>query len=171
MRWSLAYLFGNTLINFRMAVPQCNGPQRLCLAAGEDGRPVDPRKNPDFAGESADVPRLAPVGTDALLEHHLTAQGLMVEISDDGEQAVELLLREQPDMVVLDIEIPKIDGLRVAEILRRYRHLTDVPVYLLSRIRDDGYLAYAKQLDIARLVKRPFAVRPFAREVRMMMGA
>jgi CheY-like chemotaxis protein len=107
----------------------------------------------------------------ALIEHHLAAQGLMVEVADDGEQAVELLLREKPDMVVLDIEIPKIDGLRVTEILRRYRHLTEVPVYLLSRVRDEGYVAYAKQLNVNRLVKRPFAVRPFAREVRMTMGA
>jgi DNA-binding response OmpR family regulator len=70
---------------------------------------------------------------------------------------------------VLDVEMPKIDGLRIAEMIRHYQHVADVPVYMLSRVRDHSYLAYAKQLGITKLVKRPFAVHKFAEEIRDRM--
>jgi serine/threonine protein kinase len=106
-----------------------------------------------------------------LISHHLSLQGLSIQPAKDGEETIELLLREKPDMIVLDVEMPKIDGLRIAEMIRHYQHVADVPVFMLSRVMDSSYMAYSKQLGITKLVKRPFAVRDFAREIKELMEA
>jgi serine/threonine protein kinase len=107
----------------------------------------------------------------ALISHHLEAHDLAVHATPDGEQAIEALLREKHDLVVLDREMAKIDGFRVTEILRHYSHLADVPVYLLTTVRDASHEAYAKQLGVTRLVQRPFPVRPFAWGLRRHLEA
>ena len=107
----------------------------------------------------------------ALLAHHLVALGLVVESVHGGEQTIEALLREKPDVVVIDVDLPGIDGFRVTEMVRRYHHLDGVPVYLLSRVRDASHLAFARQLGVVDLVRKPLPVRPFAQRVRAHLGA
>lgn len=101
----------------------------------------------------------------ALVEQLLTANGLVVTSTGNGEEAVELLLRERPDIIVLDLEMPKIDGFRIAEMLSHYQHLSGVPIYVLSRVRDSSYLAYARQIGVTKLIRRPFAVRAFVEDL------
>jgi CheY-like chemotaxis protein len=52
--------------------------------------------------------------------------------AQDGEQALRLVLIEQPDLVVLDVHLPKLDGYRVAGQIRRNPATADVPVFLLD---------------------------------------
>jgi serine/threonine protein kinase len=107
----------------------------------------------------------------ALMAHHLEAIGLLVLSTADGEQAIEFLLKEKPDLMLVDMEVPKIDGLRIVEMMRRMPHAADVPVYLLSAFKNPAYAAYAEQLDVKRVIERPVESRTLARELRDLMRA
>jgi CheY-like chemotaxis protein len=62
----------------------------------------------------------------------LELDGYSVEIATDGEQAVAKALTDPPDIVFLDIRLPKLDGLGVLEALRRQEQTMQIPVVILS---------------------------------------
>jgi CheY-like chemotaxis protein len=67
------------------------------------------------------------------------------------------------------VELPRIDGLRIVEMMRRLPHVAEVPVYVVSAISNPAYAAYAKQLAVERYLQRPFESRDLAREIRRLM--
>ncbi|MCP4898087.1 MAG: protein kinase [bacterium] len=107
----------------------------------------------------------------ALMAHHMKAVGLVPRCTNDGEQAIELLLKERPDLVLVDTEVSKIDGLRIIEMLRHFPHASDLPVVMLSATRNPAYAAYANQLEVKQLISRPVESRALARQLRDMMKA
>src|SRR5205807_10094715 len=62
----------------------------------------------------------------------LELDGYLVEIATDGEEAVTRATSDPPDIVFLDIRLPKLDGLGVLEALRRDERTRQVPVVILS---------------------------------------
>jgi CheY-like chemotaxis protein len=62
----------------------------------------------------------------------LELDGYVVEIATDGEQAVARAIEQPPDMVFLDIRLPKLDGLGVLEALRANERTRNLPVVILS---------------------------------------
>jgi DNA-binding response OmpR family regulator len=62
----------------------------------------------------------------------LEAQGYQVIPAQDGVHAVEVALNSRPDLVLLDLELPKLDGLSVTRNLRLYPEFKDVPIIILS---------------------------------------
>jgi CheY-like chemotaxis protein len=62
----------------------------------------------------------------------LELDGYRVDIASDGEMAVEMARREVPDIIFLDIRLPKVDGLGVLQALRSNPKTKDVRVVILS---------------------------------------
>ena len=62
----------------------------------------------------------------------LELDGYQVDIADDGEQAVARATSDPPDIVFLDIRLPKLDGLGVLEALRKHTRTRHLPVVILS---------------------------------------
>ncbi len=62
----------------------------------------------------------------------LELEGYRVDLAFDGEMAVEMALREVPDIIFLDFRLPKLDGLGVLQALRASPKTEDVPVVILS---------------------------------------
>ena len=81
--------------------------------------------------------------------HLLRSWGFQTSLASDGCEGVELVRARQPDLVILDYELPEMDGLEVLEALRRDPRTCDIPVLLCtaSRIsvedigKADGFLA------------------------------
>jgi len=96
-----------------------------------------------------------------LLEIGLTQEGFEVRSAPDGQAALSLVREWRPDAIVLDVMMPKVDGISLLPMLRR---LTEVPIVMLSAKADvhdrieglnrgaDDYLS--KPFDIAELVAR-----------------
>lgn len=68
----------------------------------------------------------------------------------DGEMAVELIVDERPDVILLDLLLPKLDGFKVLERLRNYpdKALADIKVVVLSNLWSDKDILRAKALKI-----------------------
>ena len=64
-----------------------------------------------------------------VLTRYLEREGFRVDVAADGEAALDLAARSRPDIVVLDLMLPKIDGL---EVFRRLRDGGDLPVVMLT---------------------------------------
>jgi DNA-binding response OmpR family regulator len=87
----------------------------------------------------------------------LEAKGYSVMIARDGNQGVALAEREQPDLVVLDMMMPKRSGFLVLERLRRgYDH----PLRIIMVTANEGsrHKAYAEMLGVDDYIRKPFAM-------------
>jgi two-component system alkaline phosphatase synthesis response regulator PhoP len=99
-----------------------------------------------------------------ILDFSLGAEGYEVITAEDGEEAVRKVKEERPDLVVLDVMMPKMDGFEACRMIKRDPDTGGTPVILLSaRARDvdqkQGYEAGAddyitKPFSPGRLVER-----------------
>jgi DNA-binding response OmpR family regulator len=93
---------------------------------------------------------------------YLRRDGHEVTEAGDGEQALELLASQTPDLVVLDLMLPGVDGL---EILRRLRSSSDVPVIMLTALAEERDRVAGLELGADDYVVKPFSPRELAARV------
>ena len=87
----------------------------------------------------------------------LRASGHDVLQASSGEMALEILEREKPDAMLLDIRLPGIDGLEVLERLRAARRLSSLPVIVISAFSNPETVARATEIGCKGFVTKPFA--------------
>lgn len=75
----------------------------------------------------------------------------------NGEEALKVYKEKQPDIVVSDINIPKINGLKVAEIIREDN--PSVPIIIISAHNEDHQLKIAKELNVSSYIRKPFTLQ------------
>ncbi len=97
---------------------------------------------------------------------YLENDGFTVVGAANGRQALDLLERKPPDLVVLDIMLPEIDGLSV---LRHVRSHTDVPVILLTARASEVDRIVGLELGADDYVVKPFSPRELAARVRTVL--
>jgi DNA-binding response OmpR family regulator len=89
-----------------------------------------------------------------LLTDHLEDEGYAVSQAVDGEQALEGARREPPDLVLLDITIPGVNGLEVLRRLRRDH--PRIPVIMITGIEDEALARSTLKMGAFDYVQKPF---------------
>jgi DNA-binding response OmpR family regulator len=91
------------------------------------------------------------------IRYALEAAGYEVLIARDGNQGLAMAEREDPDLVILDMMMPKRSGFLVLEKLRRTR---PVPLRVIMITANEGsrHKAYAEMLGVDAYVRKPFAM-------------
>lgn len=92
--------------------------------------------------------------------------GFAVELAVDGRAALASASRTVPDVIVLDVRLPELDGWQVLEALRREPRTARLPVVMMSASGDPGYPQRARRSG-ARYLEKPF---PLARLVETVEG-
>lgn len=69
----------------------------------------------------------------------LRLKGYEVLSAENGVRAVEVALTSRPDLILLDLELPRLDGLGVIRILRSHREFRDTPIIIVSGHDPAGY--------------------------------
>lgn len=87
------------------------------------------------------------------LRANLEEKGYEVFVALDGEQALQIFEREVPDLVLLDIMMPKLDGF---EVCRRLREWTHVPIIMLSAKANEGDKVKCLDLGADDYITKPF---------------
>ena len=87
------------------------------------------------------------------LRSNLEAEGFEVIVATDGAQAISTFEKESPDIVILDIMMPKIDGF---EVCRRLREWTHTPIIMLSARGDEGDKIKCLDLGADDYITKPF---------------
>ncbi|MEO0378056.1 MAG: response regulator [Cyanobacteria bacterium P01_A01_bin.17] len=89
-----------------------------------------------------------------ILATRLTMQGYEVSVAVDGEEALQVFEEQAPDLVVLDIMMPKLNGLQVCQELRK---TTDIPIIILSALGDVGDRIQGLELGADDYLSKPFS--------------
>ena len=101
-----------------------------------------------------------------MLTYNLKQASYDVTIARDGEQAVTLARREQPDLIILDLMLPKLDGLEVYRLVRRE---SDVPVIMLTARDSEIDRVVGLELGADDYVVKPFSVRELMARVKSVL--
>ena len=123
--------------------------------------------------ENTDAKRILIVDDDAeiveSLRYALEAKKYTVLIARDGNQGLAMAEREDPDLVILDMMVPKRSGFLVLEKLRRTRA---VPLKVIMITANEGsrHKAYAEMLGVDDYIRKPFAMERLVESVDRLLG-
>lgn len=101
-----------------------------------------------------------------MLNAYFRAQGYDVSTVNWGEDGMRSALASHPDIVILDIRLPDIDGYEVARRLRSERRTRDIPIIFLTEKRDRGDRLKGLELGADDYVTKPFDVQELRLRVR-----
>lgn len=93
----------------------------------------------------------------ALVAYHLTREGYRVRTAAGGAEALEAMLHERPDLVVLDLMLPGLSGLDLLHDMKQRAELGDVPVIVLTAKRDEADRIRGLELGADDYVTKPFS--------------
>ena len=101
----------------------------------------------------------------------LRTEGFRAMVARDGRQALELVKRRRPDLVVLDIMMPEMSGFEVLEALRGDRTMAGLPVLVLTARGGKDDAARGLALGARRYMSKPVDVKDLIAEVRRHVAA
>jgi DNA-binding response OmpR family regulator len=101
-----------------------------------------------------------------LLAYPLEREGFRVLQARDGEEALDRFASERVDLVVLDVMLPKLDGL---EVCKRLRAESEVPIIMLTARDDELDKVLGLELGADDYITKPFSIREFRSRVRALL--
>jgi DNA-binding response OmpR family regulator len=101
-----------------------------------------------------------------VLTYNLNKAGHQAIIARDGEQALKLARAEQPDLVILDLMLPGIDGLDVCRTLRKE---SDLPIIMLTAKDEEVDRVVGLEIGADDYVVKPFSVRELMARVKVIL--
>jgi DNA-binding response OmpR family regulator len=123
---------------------------------------MDPRQTVLVADDDPDI--------QSLVVLRLERSGYRVLRASDGQEALDLALSELPDLAVLDITMPKLDGCEVTRSLRAHAQTVAMPVILLTaRVQEDD-VERGMAAGATDYVKKPFSPHELGARVTSILG-
>jgi DNA-binding response OmpR family regulator len=104
-----------------------------------------------------------------LIVHYLRAEGFEVQALGDGRQALERIRAGGPDLVVLDLQLPGLDGLSLCAELRRDRQTRAIPVIMLTARGDEADRVVGLEVGADDYVVKPFSPKELVARVRALL--
>ncbi len=83
-------------------------------------------------------------------------KGIEVLLADSGMKAIDTLQREKVDLVLLDFQMPMMNGLKTLEIIRKREDMKDIKVIFLTAASDRDTVVKAGMMGVADYIKKPF---------------
>jgi chemosensory pili system protein ChpA (sensor histidine kinase/response regulator) len=87
----------------------------------------------------------------------------------DGVEAVDMLFERVPDLMLLDIEMPRMDGFELATYVRDDTRLSHVPIMMITSRSGDKHRQHAKELGVNRYLIKPYQEANMVRNVFEML--
>lgn len=100
-----------------------------------------------------------------LAEKLLKNAGHSVSIAEDGETGLQLVVDTQPDMVLIDLGLPDVDGQTIAALIRRRPEMKDIKIIAFTAWPEDRALAMAKAYGCDGVISKPIDTRSFSQQV------
>ncbi len=101
-----------------------------------------------------------------MVQAYLMREGYRVEVAFDGEEGWRLYKDLGPDLIILDLMLPKLHGLELA---RRIRRESDVPIIMLTALSEEADRVAGLELGADDYVTKPFSLRELAARVRAVL--
>jgi DNA-binding response OmpR family regulator len=104
------------------------------------------------------------------LEYLLKREGYTVLIARDGQEALETIAREQPDLVLLDVMMPKKTGFEVCQSVRASDKLQATKILMLTARGRDTDVTKGLALGADAYITKPFSTRELVQKVAQMLA-
>ena len=91
-----------------------------------------------------------------LLTHHLIREGYNVLTAKDGPEAIDIATSKKPDLILLDVMLPKLDGLTVC---KRIKNEMNVPILMVTAKDEELDKIVGLELGADDYITKPFSVR------------
>jgi DNA-binding response OmpR family regulator len=106
----------------------------------------------------------------SLVTLRLERDGYEVIGAPDGERAVEEALERTPDLALIDVSMPKLDGYEVTQRLRQHEPTNAIPIILLTARVQDSDVARGIEAGADDYVKKPFSTADLRTRVQAALG-
>ncbi|MEX2049047.1 MAG: response regulator [Gemmatimonadota bacterium] len=104
-----------------------------------------------------------------ILLHRLHKEGLEVERFDNGQDAYQAALARRPDLVILDVKMPGLDGFEVLERLRRSADFATTPIIMLTSMGKEADVVRGFRLGADDYILKPFSPTELSARVRRLL--
>ena len=104
-----------------------------------------------------------------LVTYNLRQAGMAVEAAEDGEAALEMAERSQPNLIILDLMLPGIDGLEVCRMLKQRGSVRHIPVLMLTAKAEEVDRIVGLELGADDYVVKPFSPRELVLRVKAIL--
>lgn len=104
------------------------------------------------------------------VEFLLKREGFEVSVARDGEEALERIRADRPDLVVLDVMMPKLNGFEVCETVRADPELAVVRILMLTAKGRDAEMRKGLDLGADAYIAKPFSTRDLVERVKSLLG-
>jgi CheY-like chemotaxis protein len=99
----------------------------------------------------------------------LQPHGYRLITAEDGEEAVALAVREQPDLILMDLQLPKINGVTATRILKSQAETAWIPIVALTAHTMPDEWDQVKGAGFSGLITKPINTRVFPTQIRQFL--
>ncbi len=99
----------------------------------------------------------------------LEANGYVVVTAYDGQEGFEKAKNEKPDLVILDLMLPKMDGYKVCALLKSDARYSKMPIMIFTARAQDNDIKMAKEVGADAYMKKPFEPETLLSKIRELI--
>ena len=103
------------------------------------------------------------------VDYLLRREGYQVSVAHDGEEGLRLIQSDRPDLVLLDIMMPKLNGFQVCEAVRQDPALADVRIVMLTAKGRDAEKEKGLALGADAYITKPFSTRELVSQIKALL--
>lgn len=104
-----------------------------------------------------------------LLQYNLEREGCKVFTANSGEQCLEKVNTKLPDLILLDLMLPEIDGLEVCKILKNDVQTSSIPIIILSAKGEETDIILGLELGADDYIPKPFSIREVLARIKAVL--
>jgi len=108
-------------------------------------------------------------GIRMLLSKFLEREGFEILMAEDGLKGVDEAKANHPDLIILDVVMPRMDGLTAARLIKFYKPLQDVPIIILTAKDADKDIELAEEVNAEVYITKPFDVHQVVKVVKEIL--
>ena len=112
-----------------------------------------------------DDPALAKV-----LQMRLQIEGFEVEVAGDGAEAMTMIGKQRPDLVVCDLMMPVLDGLEVTRAIKGNPKLKAIPILILTALKSAREMGELQKLGADVFATKPYNGKELTAQIRQLLG-
>ncbi len=104
-----------------------------------------------------------------LIKFNLENNGYKVSFALDGQRGLDLIESEQPDLVLLDLMLPKVDGIDICNRVKNNKNLKDIPIIMLTAKSGETDKIIGLEIGADDYITKPFSVRELLARIKVVL--
>jgi DNA-binding response OmpR family regulator len=100
-----------------------------------------------------------------LVKIRLEEHDYQIVIVPDGFEMLKILRKTKPDLIILDVMLPRIDGYKLCRLLKNYEPYKNIPIIIFTALTGKGSKAMAKDMGAETYIAKPFDSKKLISEI------